>query len=189
MPDRLVIRIKLPSRDPHGAPARPRLSRAALLVSGAAIAVALVFIGIWMFGAEPTPPSAVSEAVPKLEPRPSPQPASPPSEPAPVTSEQAAAPAASTATVNEVIPDVPRSARETIRGTIKVLIRVIVDEHGKVLAATTDVPGPSRYFERLATEAAKQWTFPPAAAGKQRIMVLTFSFRRSGTTASASSVR
>ena len=91
--------------------------------------------------------------------------------------------------INEVIPDVPRSARETIRGTIRVSIRVIVDKEGKVLAATADEPGPSRYFERLAVEASKKWTFTPADTEEQRIMLVRFYYKRAGTSARASSVQ
>ncbi|MET0658852.1 MAG: TonB family protein [Steroidobacteraceae bacterium] len=96
---------------------------------------------------------------------------------------------ASPSSINEVIPNVPRSARETIRGTIRVSIRVIVDQEGKVLAATADEPGPSRYFERLAVEAAKKWTFAPTGSEAQRIMLVTFNFKRAGTTARAGSLQ
>jgi TonB family protein len=64
--------------------------------------------------------------------------------------------------VNEVIPDVPQSALQTIRGTVRVSVRLTVDKDGTVLAAAADDPGPSRYFERLAIEASKKWTFAPA---------------------------
>ena len=42
-------------------------------------------------------------------------------------------------------------------------MRVIVDEDGKVVTATSEDPGPSRYFEQLSLEAAKKWKFAPAA--------------------------
>jgi len=58
------------------------------------------------------------------------------------------------------MPDVPRRASQTIRGRVKVSVRVIVDPDGTVFAALTDHAGPSRYFERLAIDAAKKWTFP-----------------------------
>jgi TonB family protein len=96
-------------------------------------------------------------------------------------------PDASPSPVNEVIPDVPQSALQTIRGTIRVSVRAIVDREGMVLAATSDDPGPSRYFERLALEAAKKWTFTPADTQEQRIMLVRFNFTREGTTARANS--
>jgi TonB family protein len=87
-----------------------------------------------------------------------------------------------------VIPNVPRSARDTIRGTIRVSVRVVIDKDGSVLAATADDGGPSRYFERLALEAAKKWTFTPAASQEQRVMRVRFNFTRDGTTARASAL-
>ncbi|HXW73914.1 MAG TPA: protein kinase [Steroidobacteraceae bacterium] len=89
--------------------------------------------------------------------------------------------AASPAAVHEVIPDVPRSARQTIHGHVKVSVRVIVDKEGTVVATRVDDPGPSRYFERLAREAAGKWTFPPAATDTKRLKLVRFEFTRDGT--------
>ena len=88
---------------------------------------------------------------------------------------------------NEVIPDVPRSALQTIRGTIRVSIRVTVDKQGTVIAATSVDPGPSRYFERLAMEASRQWTFAPSGTREPRRVLVRFNFTREGTTARADS--
>jgi TonB family protein len=90
--------------------------------------------------------------------------------------------------LNEVIPDVPRSALETIRGTVRVSVRVIVNKEGTVLAASADDGGPSRYFERLALQAAKKWTFAPADSQEPRVVRVRFNFTRAGTTARASSL-
>ena len=84
-----------------------------------------------------------------------------------------------------MIPEVPLSARRTIRGHIKVWVRVIVDQDGSVSAATADRTGPSRYFQRLAIEAAKKWTFPPIEAQSRRVMQIRFDFSRDGTTGRA----
>jgi TonB family protein len=94
-------------------------------------------------------------------------------------------PGASPAALHEVIPDVPAAARRTIRGHIKVWVRVIVNQDGSVFAAVPDRAGPSRYFERVAVEAAQQWRFPPADTPPQRIMQLHFDFSRDGTTGRA----
>jgi hypothetical protein len=91
----------------------------------------------------------------------------------------------SPAALSEVIPDVPRSARRTIRGHISVWVRVIVDQDGSVLAATEDRTGSSRYFQRLAIEAAKKWTFPPVDTPSRRLMQVRFDFSRDGTTGRA----
>lgn len=90
-----------------------------------------------------------------------------------------------TSPINEVIPDVPRSSLQTIRGTVRVSVRLTVDKDGTVLAATADNPGPSRYFERLATEASKKWTFAPTDSEAQRMVLVRFNFTREGTTARA----
>jgi TonB family protein len=64
-------------------------------------------------------------------------------------------------------------------------VRVIVSQDGSVFAAVADRPGPSRYFQRLAIEAAKQWTFPPADTASPRVMQIRFDFSRDRTTARA----
>jgi TonB family protein len=87
--------------------------------------------------------------------------------------------------VHEVLPDVPTRARQTIRGHVRVSVRVIVDPDGTVFAALVDDAGPSKYFARLALEAAKGWTFAPVAADGQRLVQLRFDFTRDGTTARA----
>jgi TonB family protein len=91
--------------------------------------------------------------------------------------------------LHEVIPDVPRSARRSLRGHIKVSVRVIVDPDGSVFAAVADRTGPSRYFQRLAVEAAKKWTFPPVDTASRRPMQVQFDFSRNGTTGRAVTLR
>ena len=76
----------------------------------------------------------------------------------------------------------------SIRGTIRVSVRTIVAKDRTVLLATTDDPGPSRYFERLAIEAAKKWTFAPSDSS-QRIMRVRFDFTRTATTAREKSLQ
>jgi protein TonB len=86
----------------------------------------------------------------------------------------------------QVLPDVPPSARRTIRGKISVGVRVSVDSSGKVTDAELDSPGPSKYFARLALEAAQRWTFdPPKMDGRSVLSdwVLHFEFTGSGTKA------
>jgi TonB family protein len=85
----------------------------------------------------------------------------------------------------EVIPDVARSARQTIRGHIKVWVRVIVNQDGSVYDAIADRTGPSRYFQQLAIEAAKKWTFSPVRTPSQRLLQVRFDFSRDGTTGRA----
>ncbi len=68
-------------------------------------------------------------------------------------------------------------------------MRLIVDKQGKVFAALVDDPGPSRYFEKLALEAAERWTFPPASTGNERLVLVRFDFTRQGATARATPVK
>jgi hypothetical protein len=87
--------------------------------------------------------------------------------------------------LHEEIPDVPWSARRTIRGHIKVWVRVMVDPDGSVFAAVADRSGPSGYFQRVAIEAAKKWTFPSVDTPARRMMQVRFDFTRDGTTGRA----
>src|SRR5437588_2025288 len=83
---------------------------------------------------------------------------------------------------HEVLPEVPKKALDTIQGTVRVNVRVHVDPAGNVKAAEFDSTGPSKYFARLAMQAAQHWTFTPAQAGDAaREWILRFEFQRSGT--------
>ena len=87
--------------------------------------------------------------------------------------------------VNEVTPDAPRSALQTITGTVRVAIRVDIDQSGNVTATHSEIPGPSRYFERLSREAAAKWTFRPTSSEDPRSRLLRFYYKRDGVTAEA----
>jgi TonB family protein len=215
---RLVIRVEIPPEEEPRTAIPERSSRRALaLVVGAVAVLALGWVGYRVFRADAGSAPTAQEAVRDVRP-PSPGAISAPPTPAPgvaasvsaepplpqsatstavtgsaraasVEAESQAAPDAMTSPLNEVIPDVPRSALQTIRGTVRVSVRVIVDKDGTVLAATPDDPGPSRYFERLALESSKKWTFAPADSEEQRLMLVRFNFTRAGTTASAKPLR
>ena len=88
-----------------------------------------------------------------------------------------------TASIHEVLPTVPTSALRTIRGTVRVSIQVSLAPDGTVRSASSRIPGPSRYFERLALEAARQWRFTPANAQDAPSRLVTFSFTREGVSA------
>jgi TonB family protein len=184
MPDRLVIRVKLPSRDAQPPPpARWRVSRGALLLILGSVAVVLAVIAIVMFRTEPTPAPVVTRAP---APEPTPREVAPVVQPTPLEPDVQEQPAvAPNSALNQVIPAVSPRARQTIQGTIRVSVRVIVAKDGTVVAATADEPGPSRYFERLSLEAARKWTFAPGNREQQRIVLVRFYFKRSGTTARA----
>ena len=109
-----------------------------------------------------------------------------PAAPAPVQPKQpASAPvtgASGEDVIHRVIPDVPQSALNTIQGTVRVSIRVSVAPSGDVSEATIDSPGPSRYFAKLAQQAAQQWKFAPAP-GTAGDWILRFEFSNTGAKA------
>ena len=83
--------------------------------------------------------------------------------------------------VTRVIPRVSPGARHTITGKIRVLVKVNVDAAGNVTQARLQSAGPSKYFARLALEAARGWKFKPVLANGQAIAsewVVRFGFSR-----------
>ena len=96
---------------------------------------------------------------------------------------------ASPSVLHEEIPDVPRSASDTIHGHFNVAVRVTVDSSGNVVDETLENPGPSKYFARLATAAARKWKFAPADNQDSREWLLWFEFTRGGTTGHAGTTR
>jgi len=87
--------------------------------------------------------------------------------------------------LHQEIPDVPRSARASIRGNIKVTVRVSVDRAGNVVGAALEERGSSKYFARLATDAARKWKFVAAQDPPSRAWRLRFEFTRGGAAAHA----
>jgi TonB family protein len=168
--------VELPSREEPVVAATPRRTnqRALPWVLGALALVALFWIAFrWVPRSQPTPPRVET---------PSPAPVAPlvPVEPLPAPP---AAPAGIATT--EVLPAVSQSSLDTVSGTLRVTVRVGVNKAGIVIAATSDDPGPSRYFERRSLDAARKWTFAPADANGQRSMRIGFAFTRSGVSANA----
>jgi TonB family protein len=93
------------------------------------------------------------------------------------------------APLHEATPDISPGARSTIHGRIKVWVRVTVAPDGTVSDAVADRAGPSRYFERIAVEAARKWTFPPADGAAKRLVQVRFEFSREGITGRAIPLR
>ncbi len=89
--------------------------------------------------------------------------------------------------VRRVMPQVSPSARRTIQGKVKVRVRIEVDASGNVAEATLESAGPSKYFARIALDAARGWKFSPAQAGESgaREWELRFAFSRANTEVSA----
>jgi TonB family protein len=169
-----------------GEPAKPRAVLAVMV--GMVVVLGLGWAGVHLLttrrAVAPPPVQTEEQSVAQT---PGAVAATPAEMPAPVAAPSTAATGqsgliTSPATLHEVIPEVPLSARRSIRGHIKVWVRIIVAEDGSVFAAVADRSGPSRYFERLAIEAAKKWTFPPVETPPRRLMQLRFDFSRDGTT-------
>ena len=130
-----------------------------------------------------TPGPAVAAAPATQEPRAahSADPVAPPP-PSPAGNSDAAPPR--NAIVRRLIPNAPAKARGTIQGKVRVGVLVQVNGEGNVIHASLESPGPSRYFAKLALEAAREWKFTPAlpdGGDPVRSWILRFEFRRSGT--------
>lgn len=113
-----------------------------------------------------------------------PQPASRP----PASDAAAAGAGSGGAVLKRVLPEVSRQARSTIHGTVSIPVRVHVDAGGAVTDAESERPGASRYFNRVAIQAAQAWQFSPAQAEGQAapsVWLLHFEFRANGTTVTA----
>ena len=83
------------------------------------------------------------------------------------------------------MPKASRNALATIHGHVRVAVRVTVDASGNVVDDTLADPGPSRYFARVASEAARKWKFGPATDKASRHWMVHFEFSRTGQTAHA----
>jgi TonB family protein len=86
--------------------------------------------------------------------------------------------------LQRILPEVPPSARATIQGTIRVRVRVSLDSSGTVTEAEFDSPGPSKYFARLALEAAQAWKFAPPRVDGRTVLSdwnLRFEFTKDAT--------
>jgi len=114
------------------------------------------------------------------------QPSAPSTQPKSAESGGVTPSASNDGVVQRVMPEVSASARRTIQGTIKVRVRVVVDAAGNVSNAKIESAGASKYFSRVAFEAARRWKFAPAAGEVgRREWKLQFAFSRSKTEASA----
>jgi TonB family protein len=68
-------------------------------------------------------------------------------------------------------------------------VRVEVDAAGNVTGTKLVTPGPSKYFSRLAMQAAEQWKFSPPSQNGQPVpseWTILFEYTRGGITEQAS---
>jgi serine/threonine protein kinase len=171
----------LPSRE---APSEPK-PRRSLWVS-ALVALAVLLFVAWgarrvLHGHSATEPNQIAPAV--VPPPTPPVPTIPPSR-ASTAPEKSAPdiPATADPVVEKSIPQVSRVSRDTIHGRIKVSVRVTVDPSGNVVDETLEMAGPSKYFARLSTDAARKWKFIPAPDQSSRQWLLWFEFTHEGAT-------
>ena len=83
------------------------------------------------------------------------------------------------------MPDVPANIRNKIQGRIYVTVRVLVDPAGDVVGVLMERPGPSKYFARLADNAAREWRFAPTEEDGDRVWRLNYLFTQDGVTVHA----
>jgi TonB family protein len=93
------------------------------------------------------------------------------------------------AILHEEIPKVSQSARQTIRGHVRVSVRVTVNKSGNVVRDTFENASSSKYFNRVASEAARKWRFAAGDTDSSREWLLHFEFGREGTTVHATRSR
>ena len=185
-PARIVVaQARTDEMRPTAADERPEGPRVPVApVLGAVLSLTLVWGGWHLFRKHPASPAGLATPSPSAA-LPSTSRAPGPGSAASGTITRQSIDPAPPHPLREVVPDVPLSARRTVRGHINVWVRVIVEPDGSVLAAVADRAGPSRYFERLALRAAKQWMFLPVGAPPRRLMQIRFDFSRDGTRARA----
>jgi TonB family protein len=75
---------------------------------------------------------------------------------------------------------------------VRVAVRVRIDPSGAVVDAKPESHAGSRYFERVALDAARRWRFKPASyAGHnvESVWRVRFEFQRTGCVASSDPVQ
>jgi TonB family protein len=174
--------VQAPSLGPLRKPSAGRLP---LWGTVAALVVAGSGWGIWHsrnagFPSAKQPPTpvaspAASAVPPAAPPNPAPAPAAATSAPTPVAAADAAR-----AVRHEEIPRISRGARASIRGDIVVTVRVTVDRAGTVVDSAVENRANSKYFTRVASEAARKWRFAAAERPDSREWLLEFDFTRGG---------
>jgi len=179
----------IPSRKP------PKQRVSVATIATVLLVLVIIWAGLRLLQVKPKPPQAAADtadissqqtiaaAAPSTQPAPLPSPAAPaaPDRPAPAAADTSAS------VLHQEIPEVARSANDTIRGHFKVAVRVKVDGSGNVVDATLEDPGPSKYFARVATAAARKWKFARAKQQDSREWLLWFEFARDSATAYAES--
>ena len=157
---------------------QPKRLSTPVMLALAAVAVIVVALVIFNVARRGSGPAQETQAVSEETSRP---PASAPAAPV-----QPHAINSTAAVLRRVLPEPSASANRTIHGRIKVRVRVNADTSGNVTEGRFVSPGPSKYFARLAMQAAEQWKFtPPTVDGQPSGSEwnLFFEFTRGGVQA------
>ncbi len=175
--------IAPPAAAPQSAPPQSN-PRAPLLGLGVGVGVILL-VATWAVMHAHRPhlgPEPGSVGPPSSSPSPDPRAA-----PLNSASTPAATAALHTAVLHQETPVLSHRTRNTIHGQVKVTVLVTVDRSGVVVGEDVRNPGSSKYFMRLAVDAAKKWQFAPAETQEPQQWLLEFDFTRGGVAARATS--
>lgn len=164
------------------APAKMRL--AAIAAAAIVLIAAISFIHLRSHQPEPSSPAEEQQQAPDTAAAPAPAPERAPASAAPTQARAPGSPtakgaAAKGAVAERVLPEVLPSASKSIRGTVNVWVQVTVGPGGEVSSADFESPGPSKYFARVALQAAQRWKFKPALVNGQPVAsewILQFQF-------------
>ncbi len=155
---------------------RSTLKHPGVVAAGAVLILLLAWLGLRGSGSHsPSAPAVTSDAQPP--PSTATRPESLP-QGSRTTGPTTPAVPATLSVVRQQLPAVPRSAQATIHGHFRLSVRVRVDRNGNVTAAELQGASPSKYFARLALDAAKQWKFSPTVSDRVWLLQFTFSSER-----------
>jgi TonB family protein len=164
-----------PSRAATPARAATPISAKRWLIPALAILVVAVILWLALRNRGSKPPAAQEAPTTTTQPATANTPAAPASQPTGNSPGSVA---------HQELPAISPSARHTIQGTIRIRARVGVDPSGDVTNVKLESAGPSQYFARLTSEAARNWKFVPAKVNGQNVAsewLLQFELRRSET--------
>jgi len=157
--------------------AAPAKRRWPALIAAALVLIAVVAaMQLRSHQTKPSPPAAEQRPAPAIA-------APPPQSPVP-EAQTSSGGTVKGAVAERVLPDILPSASESIRGQVNVTIRATVDASGDVSNAALDSPGPSKYFAKVALQAAQHWRFKPAQVDGEAVSsvwILRFHFEQAAT--------
>jgi TonB family protein len=178
----IVSRAVAEATAPTAARATPKRSITPLLV-GAAIGLLVIWGWTRLFHKPRNPPPSVADQV---QPAPTAAPQT-----SPMVSRTLSQPSSAPevdlppGVLHQELPTVARSANETIHGHFRVVVRVVVNRSGKVIDESLEEAGPSKYFAKQASTAAREWKFVAADDHGAREWLLRFDFSKDQVSAQA----